>query len=117
MYRRDFEEVVDGVLDALPDWVLERIDNLIVVVEEHATQEQDPDGRGLLGLYDGVSLLDRSGDYSGFMPDQITIFRQAHLQLGLEGAALEAEIRKTVLHEIAHHIGIDDERLHDLGWD
>jgi predicted Zn-dependent protease with MMP-like domain len=117
MYRRDFEAVVDRVLDDLPEWVLERIDNLIVVVEEHPTQDQDPDGNGLLGIYEGVSLLDRSGDYWGAMPDQITIFRQSHLRLGLEGSKLEAEIRKTVLHEIAHHIGIDDERLHDLGWD
>ena len=117
MYRRDFEAVVDRVLDELPEWVLERIDNLIVVVEEHPNQEQDPDGNGLLGVYEGVSLLDRSGDYWGAMPDQITIFRQPHLQLGLEGTELAAEIRKTVLHEIAHHIGIDDDRLHDLGWD
>ena len=117
MYRRDFEAVVDRVLDELPEWVLERIDNLIVVVEEHPTQDQDPHANGLLGIYEGVSLLDRSGDYWGAMPDQITIFRQSHLQLGLEGSELEAEIRRTVLHEIAHHIGIDDDRLHDLGWD
>lgn len=117
MFRRDFEAVVDRVLDELPDWVVERIDNLIVVVEEHPSSEQDPDGSGLLGIYEGISLLERSGDYWGAMPDQITIFRQPHLRLGLEGHALEAEIRKTVLHEIAHHIGIDDSRLHELGWD
>lgn len=117
MFRRDFEALVDRVLDELPEWVLERIDNLIVVVEEHPSHDQDPDGNGLLGIYEGVSLLERSGDYWGAMPDQITIFRQPHLRLGLEGAELEAEIRKTVLHEIAHHIGIDDDRLHDLGWD
>jgi predicted Zn-dependent protease with MMP-like domain len=117
MFLRDFEAVVDRVLDELPDWVLDRIDNLIVVVEEHPTREQDPTGNGILGIYEGVSLHDRSGDYSGFMPDQITIFRQPHLRLGLDGSALEAEIRKTVLHEVAHHIGIDDDRLHELGWD
>ncbi|MFP5331788.1 MAG: metallopeptidase family protein [Acidimicrobiia bacterium] len=117
MHRREFEAVVDRVLDELPDWVVERIDNLIVVVEEHPTQEQDPDRNGLLGVYEGVNLLERSGDYWGAIPDQITIFRQPHLRLGLEGEELEAEIRKTVLHEIAHHIGIDDDRLHELGWD
>ncbi len=116
MFMRDFEAVVDRVLDELPQWVVDRIDNLVVVVAEHPTQEQDPHGE-LLGLYEGVNLHDRSGDYFGVMPDQITIFRQPHLRLGLEGKALEAEIRKTVLHEVAHHVGIDDARLHELGWD
>jgi predicted Zn-dependent protease with MMP-like domain len=116
MFMREFEAVVDRVLDELPDWVLDRIDNLVVVVEEHPSREQDPSGE-LLGLYEGVSLHERSGDYYGVMPDQITVFRRPHLRLGLDRAELEAEIRKTVLHEIAHHIGIDDHRLHELGWD
>jgi len=115
VYRRDFEAVVDRVLDDLPQWVLDRIDNLIVVVEEHPTGEQDPEGT-LLGLYEGVSLLERSGEYWGAMPDQITIFRRPHLRLGLSDADLTAEIRKTVLHEIGHHLGIDDARLDELGW-
>jgi predicted Zn-dependent protease with MMP-like domain len=113
---REFEAVVDRVLDELPQWVVDRIDNLVVVVAEHPTREQDPHGE-LLGLYEGVSLHERSGDYFGVMPDQITIFRQPHLRMGLEGEELEAEIRKTVLHEVAHHVGIDDARLHELGWD
>lgn len=116
MFMREFEAVVDRVLDGLPEWVMARIDNLVVVVEEHPSREQDPSGE-LLGLYEGVNLHERSGDYYGVMPDQITVFRQPHLRLGLERAELEAEIRKTVLHEIAHHIGIDDDRLHELGWD
>ena len=113
----EFEAVVDRVLDELPEWVVDRIDNLMVVVENQPTREQDPDGDGLLGLYEGVSLLDRSGDYWGAMPDQITIFRVPHLALHLARADLEAEIRKTVLHELGHHLGIDDRRLHELGWD
>ncbi len=117
MKRREFEAVVDEVLDTLPEWVLEKIDNLMVVVEERPTPDQDPHGEGLLGLYDGVSLLERSGDYWGAMPDQITIFRQPHLDLELSKNELIAEIRKTVLHELAHHLGIDDRRLHELGWD
>lgn len=117
MLMRDFEAVVDGVLDELPEWVLEQVDNLIVVVEERPTREQDPDGDGLLGLYEGVSLLERSADYWGQMPDQITVFRQPHLALGLGRTELEAEIRRTVLHELGHHLGIDDARLHELGWD
>jgi predicted Zn-dependent protease with MMP-like domain len=117
MLMRDFEAVVDRVLDELPQWVLDQVDNLIVVVEERPTREQDPDGDGLLGLYEGVSLLERSADYWGQLPDQITVFRQPHLSLGLERTELEAEIRRTVLHELGHHLGIDDDRLHELGWD
>lgn len=117
MSRAHFESVVDRVLDELPAWVHEQIDNLVIVVEEDPSFAQDPHESGLLGIYEGVSLLDRSGDYWGAMPDQITIFRRPHLELGLERGALEDEIRKTVLHELAHHLGIDDIRLHELGWD
>lgn len=100
------------MLEDLPDWVLEQIDNLVVVVEEHPSQEQGD----VLGIYEGVALSER-GDYFGVMPDTIVIFRRPHLDLGLDRAELEAEIRKTVLHEVAHHLGIDDERLTELGWD
>jgi predicted Zn-dependent protease with MMP-like domain len=116
MRRREFEGVVDKVLDELPQWVVDRIENLVVVVEENPTFEQDPDG-SLLGIYEGVSLLDRSGDYWGVTPDQITIFRRPHVDLGLTNAELTSEIRRTVLHEIGHYLGIDDARLHELGWD
>jgi predicted Zn-dependent protease with MMP-like domain len=70
-----------------------------------------------LGIYEGISLPERSADYWGALPDRIIVFREPHLELGLEKDELEAEIRRTVLHEIAHHLGIDDERLHELGWD
>lgn len=115
--RAHFEMIVDRVLESLPDWVHRQIDNLIVVVEDWPTPEQDPDRSGLLGLYEGVSLAERAGDYWGALPDRITIFRGPHLELGLDEVELEAEIRKTVLHELAHHLGIDDERLSELGWD
>ena len=111
MRRHDFEREVDRVLEGLPDWVVEQIDNLIVVVEEH-----DPSGEGLLGLYEGVSLAERA-DYFGVMPDRIVIYRRSHLEMGLGEEDLRAEIRKTVLHEVAHHLGIDDDRLTELGWD
>jgi predicted Zn-dependent protease with MMP-like domain len=117
MNKAKFEAVVDHVLDELPQWVLDRIDNLIVVVEDAPTREQDPHGEGLLGLYEGVNLLERSGDYWGVMPDQITIFWRPHLELGLSPPELKAEIRRTVLHELAHYLGIDDDRLTELGWD
>ena len=112
MRRHEFEEVVDRTLESLPDWVLDTIDNLVVVVEEEPAADQGD----LLGVYDGVSLLER-GDYFGVMPDRIVMFRRPHLELGLDRNELEAEIRKTVLHELAHHLGIDDERLTGLGWD
>lgn len=117
MRRPEFEQVVDEALEALPDWVLERVDNLHVVVSDWPSREQDPDGSGLLGIYEGVSLHDRGVDYSGFVPDRIVVFMGPHLRLGLSRDDLREEIRTTVLHEIAHHLGIDDERLHELGWD
>jgi predicted Zn-dependent protease with MMP-like domain len=117
MQRAAFERAVDQVLDQLPEWVLDRIDNLVVVVEEQPTPEQDPEGEGILGIYEGVSLAERSGDYWGALPDQITIFRGPHLALDLHEHDLRAEIRRTVLHELAHHLGIDDRRLSELGWD
>ncbi len=117
MNRREFSAVVDAVLAELPEWVVERIDNLVVVIEDRPTHDQDPEGQGLLGLYDGVSLAERGVDYFGFTPDQISIFYQPHIELCLSDEELTAEIRVTVLHEVAHHLGIDDQRLHELGWD
>ena len=112
-----FEELVDEALEGIPEEFLSRIDNLVVLVEDRPSVEQDPLGEGLLGLYEGISLAERGIDYFGVMPDQITIFREPHLDLGLNRTELVEEIRKTVLHEIAHHLGIDDDRLHQLGWD
>jgi predicted Zn-dependent protease with MMP-like domain len=117
MNRRRFERIVDQALDTLPEWVLEQVDNLHVVVEDWPTKEQDPDGEGILGIYEGVSLAERGVDYYGFSPDRIVIFRGPHVELGLQEDELREEIRRTVLHEMAHHLGIDDNRLHELGWD
>lgn len=113
MDRLAFEAVVDRTLEDLPQWVVDLIDNLHVIVEEHPP----PDLGDALGVYEGVSLPERSGDYWGALPDRIVIFRQPHLAMGLDRDELEAEIRKTVLHEVAHHIGIEDDRLTELGWD
>jgi len=117
MTRNEFERAVDRVLDELPPWVIDRIDNLVVVVNDRPSPEQDPHNEGILGIYEGVSLHERSADYWGALPDQITIFRQPHLALRLNTPDLAQEIRRTVLHEIAHYLGIEDDRLHELGWD
>ena len=116
MNRADFERVVDVTLDELPPSVAAEIDNLTVVVEAHPTREQAQHGRALLGLYEGVSLADRGIGYFGALPDRISIFMDAHLALRLGKAATEREVRKTVLHEIGHHLGMDEARLHELGW-
>lgn len=99
-------------MEELPDWVIDKIDNLTVVVED----EPGADLGDVLGVYEGVALSDRA-DYFGVMPDTIVVFRRPHLELGLDRDELEKEVRKTVLHEIAHHLGIDDDRLTELGWD
>lgn len=112
-----FEDVVAAALDEVPPDIAARLDNLVVVVQDEPRRDQDPHGEGLLGLYEGVSLADRGIDYYGVMPDTITIFRRPHLRLGLTEEDLRAEVRTTVLHEIGHHLGIDDRRLHELGWD
>lgn len=112
MRRHQFEREVDRVIEALPQWVIDEIDNLVVVVEDTPTEEQGD----LLGVYEGVSLAER-GDYWGALPDRIVIFYRPHLELGLSEDELREEIRKTVLHELGHHLGIDDERLTELGWD
>lgn len=115
--RSQFEQLVDKALEEIPEEFLAQIDNLVVVVEDRPTPDQDPHGEGLLGLYEGISLAERGIDYYGVLPDQITIFREPHLDLGLSRGELRTEIRRTVLHEIAHHLGIDDQRLHELGWE
>lgn len=117
MNRQEFAVAVDEVLAELPEWVIERVDNLAIAIEDWPMPEQDPTGEGILGVYEGVSLAERGFDYFGVSPDQIVIFYQPHLQLGLADEELRKEIRITVLHEMAHHLGIDDDRLHELGWD
>lgn len=112
MRRHQFELEVDRVIESLPTWVIDEIDNLIVVVEDDPT----PDQGDVLGIYEGVSLAER-GDYFGALPDRIVIFYRPHLAMGLDDDALKEEIRRTVLHELGHHLGIDDARLTELGWD
>ncbi|MFC2176975.1 metallopeptidase family protein [Actinomycetota bacterium] len=108
--------MVDAVLDELPPWVVDEIDNLHVVVQDRPTPAQAENGAHLLGLYEGVMLKNRGMNYFATAPDRISIFREQHLRYARGPQHLAKQIRKTVLHEMAHHLGIDDERLHELGW-
>ncbi|MDK1017956.1 MAG: metallopeptidase family protein [Actinomycetota bacterium] len=116
MNTETFEREVRSILDGLPKWVTDQLDNLVVVVEHNATHLQDPEGEGLFGIYEGIPLNERGVDYFGVTPDRIVVFYGPHLTLGLSGDALRDEIRTTVLHELGHHLGLSEERLHELGW-
>jgi predicted Zn-dependent protease with MMP-like domain len=111
-----FEAEVSNVLMALPSWVTEQMENILVVVDTRPTREQDPEGHGLLGVYEGIPLNERGFDYFGVSPDRIVIFYEPHIALRLEHAAMSEEIRRTVLHEVGHHLGLTEKRLHELGW-
>ena len=109
--RAEFEELVGEALDDIPEEIAALIDNVVVLVEDDAPPE-DPT---LLGLYDGVSLPDRIANHTG-LPDRILIFRRPLLEMCDDLDDLVDEVRITVVHEVAHHFGIDDDRLHDLGY-
>ena len=106
----EFEDVVARALDDLPPEMVEHFRNVHVVVED-----EHPDEPDLLGLYEGVPLVERS-DYSGALPDRISLYRIPLCLLAADLDDLEHEVRVTVVHEFAHHVGIDDRRLHELGW-
>jgi predicted Zn-dependent protease with MMP-like domain len=105
-----FEEMVATALDSLPEELGHLMSNVAITVE-HA-----PGPPGLLGLYEGVPLTSRTSQYAGVLPDRITIYRQAICATGHTEQEVAAEVRRTVIHEIAHHFGIDDTRLTELGW-
>lgn len=106
-----FEELVSDALDAIPAELARKMENVAVVVADRAL---DPH---LLGLYEGIPLTERA-DYGvgAVMPDRITIFREPILQRCDSEAEVVEQVRVTVIHEVAHHFGIDDERLTELGW-
>ena len=105
-----FEELVADALDSIPPALGELMDNVWVQVENRSR----PD---LLGLYEGVPLTARDAGYAGMvMPDRITIFRRTICSICATEDEVVAQVRETVVHEVAHHFGIDDERLEELGW-
>jgi predicted Zn-dependent protease with MMP-like domain len=108
--RDRFEELVAEALDGIPDELARRIDNVVVRV-----QDDSPGGR-LLGLYEGIPLTRRE-QYGGMvMPDRITIYRRPILGQCRSEDEVVHQVRVTVIHEVAHHFGISDKRLHELGW-
>ena len=107
-----FDSLVEQALDGIPDELAELVRNVVVLVEADAP----PDDPHLLGLYDGVAITERSGDMLPQLPDRIFIYRRPLLEMCESEEELVEEVRITVVHEIAHHFGIDDARLHDLGY-
>lgn len=116
MNHREFEAEVRRAVGRLPTWVHDALQNVEILILDHADDTLDPDGEGLLGLYAGLPLPERDSDYAGELPDVIYIFRQPHLDLNLSPVDLRAEIMTTLVHEIAHYFGFDDDRLEELGW-
>ncbi|OLF10426.1 metallopeptidase family protein [Actinophytocola xanthii] len=111
MSRQRFEELVGDALDLIPDEFAAAMDNVVILVED-----RDPEQPTLLGLYHGVALTERTSTYGGVLPDRITIYREAILDICQTEEDVVEEVAITVVHEIAHHFGIDDARLHELGW-
>ena len=105
-----FEDMVSVALDGLPDQLGRLMRNVAVTVQH------EPGPPGLLGLYEGVPLTSRTTGYSAVLPDRITIYRQAICAICSTEAEVAAEVRRTVIHEVGHHFGITDARLHELGW-
>jgi predicted Zn-dependent protease with MMP-like domain len=106
-----FDELVSDALDEIPPALAKAIDNVVVLVEARHPDEPD-----LLGLYEGIALTERDSTYFGSLPDTITIYRDAVLDICDSEAEVVDEVTVTVIHEVAHHFGIDDDRLHELGW-
>jgi predicted Zn-dependent protease with MMP-like domain len=112
MTRERFEELVAEALDEVPAELMNLMTNVVILVED----ESPPGESELLGLYEGYALTERGWDYGGVLPDRITIYRGPTLRLCDSEEHVVEEVAVTVVHEIAHHFGIDDARLHELGW-
>lgn len=106
-----FEELVADALDTIPRRFMAEMSNVVVLVEDI-----DPENHNLLGLYHGVALTRRTSYYSGVLPDRITIYRHAIEAICQSEAEVAEQVRRTVIHEVAHHFGLSDARLRELGW-
>lgn len=116
--RAEFEQLVADALDGLPESLGRVMDNVVVLVEGRPSAEQLHGVNGtLLGRYEGVALTNRGPlSYVGAMPDRIYIFQDTISERSPTPEALVNLVRRTVIHEVAHHFGISDARLHELGW-
>ncbi len=106
-----FDQLVSDALDLIPPKLTAALDNVVVLVAD-----RHPEDGELLGLYEGVALTERDSSYAGSLPDTITVYREALLEFCDTNDDVVHEVAVTVIHEIAHHFGIDDDRLHELGW-
>ncbi len=116
MKADEFEAAVQRVMDRLPAWVHQSLENVEIRIQDEPDESLGPEAWDLLGLYDGIPLTERSVDDSGNLPDVIYIFRNAHLEMNLPREELIDEIATTLVHEIAHYFGIDDDHLDEIGW-
>lgn len=131
MYRmteEEFESAIEDALDEIPEQFIDALENIVIVAEDepdeyHLSAGEDPDVLAgayqegeLLGLYDGVNLVDRCDGYEMDAPDVITIFKGPHERLFRTRDEIVTEIGKTVIHEIGHYFGIDDARLEEMGY-
>jgi predicted Zn-dependent protease with MMP-like domain len=113
MYRvsaERFDALASEALDSIPEGLARYMENVAVVVADQS------EGHRLFGLYEGVPLTNRGNHYSGVAPDKITLYQQEISSVCSNESELIAQIRKTVIHEVAHHFGISDPRLKELGW-
>ena len=120
MLRARFRRLVDAAMDSIPDELFERIENLEIIVRSAPTPEEMGDagigpGGLLLGLYQGHPLTTRTSYYGNTVPDRIFIYQDAIEQICRTEDEVVEQVRKTVLHEVAHHFGIDDDRLRERG--
>ena len=106
-----FEELVGDALDLIPPQLTRAIENVVVLIED-----RNPEDPHMLGLYRGIALTERDSRYGGSLPDTVTIYRSAILEMCGSADEVVDEVAVTVIHEIAHYFGIDEERLHQLGW-
>ncbi|MGW4482799.1 metallopeptidase family protein [Amycolatopsis sp. NPDC004368] len=111
MTRARFEELVSEALDQVPPKFADAMDNVVVLVEEF--NEESPT---ILGLYHGIALTERTTSYGGVLPDRISIYRRPILWMCSTEAEVVEQVLITVMHELGHHFGLDDDRLHELGW-